>query len=71
MDVTIPFSGYQGISKAACTVAEGALPAGVTVKSNTPASAGTDGSLVLSFAAGSALGAAAAMNGTIDLTCRV
>lgn len=68
MDVTIPFSGYQGISKAACTVAAGALPAGVTVKSNTPASAGTDGSLVLSFAAGSALGAAAAMNGTIDLT---
>ena len=68
MDVTIPFAGYKGITKVPCSVAPGALPSGVTVKSNTAGTASTDGSLVLTFAASATLGASAAMTGTIDLS---
>lgn len=68
MDVTIPFAGYKGISKAACTVSPGTLPSGVTLKSNTAGTTSADGSLVLTFAANGTLGASATMTGTIDLT---
>lgn len=67
-DVTIPFSGYVGITQVATTVAVGTLPSGVTVKSNTAATASAAGSLVLTFAANATLGNAADLNGTIDLT---
>lgn len=66
-DVTIPFTGYVGITQVACTVAVGTLPSGVAVKSNTAATASTAGSLVLTFAANATLGNAATLNGTIDL----
>lgn len=68
VDVTIPFVGYVGINQTACTCTVGTLPSGVTVKSNTAATASAAGSLVLTFAANATLGSATTMNGTIDLT---
>ena len=68
VDVTIPFTGYIGITQTACTCAVGTLPSGVTTKSNTAATASAAGSVVLTFAANVTLGGASVMNGTIDLT---
>ena len=70
-EVTIPFTGFQGITQTACTCQIGTLPSGVTVKSNTAATASKAGSVVLSFAANATLGGAAILNGTIDLTFTV
>ena len=70
-DITIPFMGYVGISQVACTCTVGALPSGVTVKSNTAATASRAGSVVLTFAANATLGGATVLNGTIDLTFTV
>ena len=67
-DITIPFTGYVGISQVACTCTVGTLPSGVTVKSNTAATASRAGSVVLTFAANATLGGATVLNGTIDLT---
>lgn len=55
----------------ACTCTVGALPSGVTVKSNTAATASRAGSVVLTFAANATLGGATVLNGTIDLTFTV
>lgn len=68
LDVTIPFTGYVGITQTACTCAVGTLPTGVTEKSNTAATASVAGSVVLTFAANATLGGASVLNGTIDLT---
>ena len=68
LDVTIPFTGYVGITQTACTCKVGTLPTGVTEKSNTAATASAAGSVVLTFAANATLGGASVMNGTIDLT---
>lgn len=68
LDVTIPFTGYVGITQTPCTCTVGTLPTGVTVKSNTAATASAAGSVVLAFAANATLGGASVMNGTIDLT---
>lgn len=68
VDVTIPFTGYVGITQTACTCTVGTLPTGVTVKSNTAATASAAGSIVLTFAANATLGGASVLNGTIDLT---
>ena len=68
VDVTIPFTGYVGITQTACTCAVGTLPSGVTLKTNTAATASASGSVVLTFAANGTLGGASVMNGTIDLT---
>lgn len=68
LDVTIPFTGYIGITQTACTCKVGTLPTGVTEKSNTAATASAAGSVVLTFAANATLGGASVMNGTIDLT---
>lgn len=67
-DITVPFTGYVGITQTACTCTVGTLPAGVTVKSNTAATASKEGSVVLAFAANSTLGGASVLTGTIDLT---
>src|SRR5699024_12288961 len=67
-EVTIPFMGYLGINQTACSCIVGTLPSGVTVKSNTAATASKAGSVVLSFAANATLGGATVLNGTIDLT---
>lgn len=68
LDVTIPFTGYLGITQTACTCKVGTLPDGVTEKSNTAATASAAGTVVLTFAANAALGGASVLNGTIDLT---
>lgn len=66
--ITIPFTGYVGITQTACTCAVGTLPTGITVKSNTAATASAAGKLELSVAASSDLGAAATLTGDITLT---
>lgn len=68
LDVTIPFTGYVGITQTACTCSVGSLPSGVTLKTNTAATTSATGSVVLTFAANGTLGGASVMNGTIDLT---
>lgn len=68
VEVTIPFTGYVGITQAACTCTVGTLPCGVTEKSNKAAKASAPGTVVLAFAANATLGGASVLNGTIDLT---
>lgn len=66
--VSIPFTGYLGITQTACSCTVGTLPSGVTVKSNTAATATVAGEVVLLFAVNGTLGGASVLNGTIDLT---
>lgn len=66
--ITIPFVGYVGITQTACTCAVGTLPTGITLKSNTAATATAGGSVVLSVAASSDLGNATTLTGDIILT---
>lgn len=68
LSITIPFTGYVGITQTACTCTVGTLPSGMTVKTNTAATATAAGSLVLTVASGATLGGATVLNGTIDLT---
>lgn len=68
LSITIPFTGYLGITQTACTCTVGTLPSGVTVKTNTAATATATGSVVLTVASGATLGGASVLNGTIDLT---
>ena len=66
--ITIPFTGYVGITQSACTCAVGTLPTGITVKTNTAATSSAAGKLELSVAASSNLGADATLTGNIMLT---
>lgn len=66
--ITIPFTGYVGITQTACTCAVGTLPTGITLKTNTAATASAAGKVELSVAASSDLGAAATLTGDIPLT---
>lgn len=66
--VTIPFYGYEGTSQIACSCTVGVLPSGMTIKSNTAATATAAGSLVLSVSNNAALGSSETMTGTVDLT---
>lgn len=66
--ITIPFTGYVGITQTACTCAVGTLPTGITLKTNTAATASAAGNVELSVAASSDLGAAATLTGDITLT---
>ena len=68
MTITIPFAGYIGTTRAACTVAYSTLPSGVTLGSNTPATASADGSLVFSVAANANFGSNTTYTGEITLT---
>ena len=70
-NVTIPFAAYEGIEQKAATCTVGTLPSGVTVKSNTPATATAAGSVVLTFAKNATLGGASVLTGTIPLTFSV
>lgn len=54
--INIPFAGYLGNSRKACTVTYSTLPSGITLSSNTAATTSADGALVLSVASGSTLG---------------
>lgn len=66
--ITIPFTGYVGITQTAYTCAVGTLPTGITVKTNTAATASAAGKLELSVAASSDLGNASTLTGNITLT---
>lgn len=68
LSITIPFTGFVGITQTACTCTVGTLPSGITVKTNTAATATVAGNLVLTVSANSTLGGSAILNGTIDLT---
>ena len=68
LDITIPFTGYVGITQTACTCAVGTLPSGMTLKTNTVATASAAGSVVLTVAASATLGGESVVNGTVDLT---
>ena len=70
-NVTIPFTAYEGIAQKAATCTVGTLPSGVTVKSNTAATATAAGSVVLTFAKNATLGGASVLTGTIPLTFSV
>ena len=70
-NVTIPFTAYVGIEQKAATCTVGTLPSGVTVKSNTAATASAAGSVVLTFAKNATLGGASVLTGTIPLTFSV
>ena len=66
--ISIPFTGYVGITQTACSCAVGTLPTGITVKSNTAATASAAGKLELSVAASSDLGGTSILTGDITLT---
>lgn len=66
--ITIPFTGYVGITQTACTCAVGTLPTGITLKTNTAATSSATGKVELSVVASSDLGAAATLTGDITLT---
>lgn len=69
-DITIPFSCYQGTKRVAGTATVGTLPSGVTVKSNTAATASAGGSIVLTVAKGASL-SSTANSGDITITFTV
>lgn len=68
-DITIPFAGYYGSSRKACTVTVSGLPDGITSKSNTGATTSADGSLVLSVATGKTLGGKSSGEITLTFSC--
>ncbi len=70
-NVTIPFTAYSGINQVACTCVVGSMATGITVNSNTPATASTAGSIVLTFAKSANLGGSSVLTGTVPLTFTV
>lgn len=66
--ISIPFTGYVGITQTACTCTVGTLPTGITVRTNTAATASAAGLLELSVAASSDLGGTSILTGDITLT---
>ena len=70
MTLTIPFTGYLGTAKAACTVAVSGLPTtGITVQTNTAGTTSQSGSLELYVSAGSKLGDTNSGTITLTFTC--
>ena len=67
-DITIPYSCYKGTVRIAGSATVGTLPSGVTVKSNTNATASTDGSIVLAVASGATLSSSQSGDITITVT---
>ena len=70
-NVTIPFVAYSGINQVPCTCTVGTMATGITVSSNTPATASAAGSLVLNFAKSATLGGTSVLTGTVPLTFTV
>lgn len=66
--ITVPFTGYVGITQTACSCTVGTLPTGMTVKSNTACTTTVAGKLEISVAASSDLGGTSILSGTISLT---
>lgn len=66
--ISIPFTGYVGITQTATTCTVGTLPTGITLKTNTASTASAAGKVELSVAASSDLGNASVLTGDIVLT---
>lgn len=66
--ISIPFTGYVGITQTATTCAVGTLPTGIILKTNTAATASAAGLIELSVAASSDLGGTSVLTGDITLT---
>lgn len=66
--ISIPFTGYVGITQTATACTIGTLPTGITLKTNTAATASAAGKVELSVAASSDLGNASVLTGDIVLT---
>lgn len=66
--ISIPFTGYVGITQTATTCTVGTLPTGITLKTNTASTASAVGMVELSVAASSDLGNASVLTGDIVLT---
>ena len=68
--ITIPFAGYLGTTRKACTVTYSTLPSGMTLATNgnTAATTSADGSLKFNVAANATLGSASTLSGEITLT---
>lgn len=66
--ISIPFTGYVGIIQTTTTCTVGTLPTGITLKTNTAATASAAGKIELSVAASSDLGGASTLTGDITLT---
>lgn len=66
--ISIPFTGYVGITQTATACAVGTLPTGIILKTNTAATASAAGLIELSVAASSDLGGTSVLTGDITLT---
>lgn len=66
--ISIPFTGYVGITQTATACTVGTLPTGITLKTNTASTASAAGKAELSVAASSDLGNASVLTGDIVLT---
>lgn len=66
--ITIPFTGYVGITQTATSCTVGTLPTGISLKTNTAATASAAGKIELSVAASSDLGGTSVLTGNITLT---
>lgn len=66
--LSIPFSAYQGFDRIPCTASVGVLPNGVTLGSNTPATAEASGEIILNVAKGATFGNASITTGKIVIT---
>jgi len=69
MTLTIPFTGYIGTTKAACSVIYSTLPNGITLKTNAAGTPNNSGQLVFDVAKGSNLGGTDSGTITITATC--
>ena len=67
-DITIPYSCYKGTARIAGSATVGTLPSGVSIKSNTNATASADGTIVLTVASGATLSSAQSGDITITVT---
>jgi len=67
--ITIPFAGYIGNNRAACSVTYSTLPSGMSLGSNTAATTSADGSLVLNVAANATLGNIDTGDITLTFSC--
>lgn len=67
-DILIPFSCYQGTTRIAGTATLGTLPTGVTLKSNSAATASADGLITLTVASGATLASTNSGDITITIT---
>ena len=66
--ITIPFTGYVGITQTATSCTVGTLPTGILLKTNTAATASAAGKIELSVAASSDLDGTSVLTGNITLT---